>query len=144
MNPDLFGSAASGSLYRAAPPGGGAAYGSWSLAVNVDGTQGGGNVGITVDFCGSALATGIQGALHAMIWFKPTDGGGGLGGPGYTSLDDGNGSGIGGNDVNCPAGEWFDAPSRAVMGASMKTAYVTVGGIEGRKGVLYFDNIHFD
>lgn len=143
VNPTVVDNAATGSLRVEAPPGGGAAYGTRSLALNVDGTTGKGNAQISVDFCASQ-ATGVQGAFHVMVWFKPTDGGGGLGGPGYTNLNDGYGNSVSGIDVNVPAGVWFDAPSRNVLGANVKHADVTIGGIEGRRGVLYFDNIRFD
>jgi hypothetical protein len=48
------------------------------------------------------------------------------------------------NDVNCPANECFDVPSRAVMGANVKSVQLSIAGIDGHKGVLYFDNIYFD
>jgi hypothetical protein len=132
--------AASGALYLATPPGPGA--GVYSLALNVDGTAlSAGLATISLDFCpGAAPATGIQGAFHVMVWFKPTDGNGAVGGPGYTYLD----NGVAGPDINCPAGAWFDVPSNAVSGVSVKHVDVTIGGIEHHKGVLYFDNMHFD
>jgi hypothetical protein len=114
--------------------------------LNVDGTGlDYGNATISLDFCpGGALATGIQGKFHASSWFKPTDGNGAVGGPGYVSLNDGNGTGVGGSDTNCPAGVWFDVPSQALSGTSVKHVDVFVGGIENHKGVLYFDNMYFD
>ncbi len=144
MIPGIASDAVSGGLSVATPPGGGTTYGQRSLALNVDGTTGGTNAGIKVEFCGGSLATGIFGVLHAMIWFKPTDGGGALAGPGYLYLYDNSTSIVGGDDTNTPANGWFEVHSHGVMGASVKHAELTVSGISGRKGVLYFDNIYFD
>jgi hypothetical protein len=127
-------------LYLVAPPGTGG--GSWSLAVDIDGSKGSG-AAIALQLCGGAPATGLFGQLHAKVWFKPSDGNGGLGGPGYTYLT-GTGVGVGGHDVNCPAGVWFDAPSQNIAGTNVTHAHVTIGGIAGHKGTLYFDNIYFD
>lgn len=143
LTPDMPSNAARGSLYITTAPGPGA--GTRSLALNIDGTTGDTNASISIDFCpGGALATGIFGVFHARVWFAPSDNKGGLAGPGYTYLNDGAGTSVGGNDVNCPAGEWFDVPSRDIEGVSVKRAEVSISGIEGHKGVLYFDNIHFD
>jgi hypothetical protein len=138
--------AAKGAPFFPAPPGGGAAFGSHSLALNIDGTGlSSGLAGISLDFCpGGALATGIQGALHVSVWFKPTDGNGAPGGPGFTYLNDGNGGFVGGDDTTCPAGVWFDVPSHTLSVASVKHVDVTIGGLENHVGVLYFDNIYFD
>jgi hypothetical protein len=133
----------SGGLYYAAPPGGNG-FGAHSLALNVDASAAvnASFITITVEFCpGGALATGIQGAFHAQVWFKPTDGKGGLGGPGYSYIDNGS---VSGPDVNCPPGAWFDVPSNNVSGTSIKMVELTIGGIEGHKGVLYFDNMYFE
>jgi hypothetical protein len=135
--------AASGGLYLTTPPGTGA--GAHSLALNVDGTTGASIAQISLDFCpGGALATGIQGQLHVSVWFKPTDGNGSFGGPGDTSITDGNGTLVGVLDTACPAGVWFDVPSRSVLGVSVKHVEVAFSGLADRKGVLYFDNIYFD
>jgi len=136
--------AASGALYLATPPGTGA--GAHSLAVNVDGTNVvGGHVTVRLDFCpGAAPATGIQGAFHASIWFKPTDGNGNPSGPGYTYLSNG-GAGVGGGaDYNTPAGMWFQIQTDNAQGANVSHVDVSVDGLAGHKGVLYFDNMHFD
>jgi len=134
----------SGGLSLATPPGGGTSYGSHSLALNVDGTSGGTNAGIQVQFCGGSLATGIFGALHAKVWFKPTDGGGAVSGPGYLYLSDDSSTIVGGGDTNTPANSWFDVSSNGVMGANVVSAELEISGISGHKGVLYFDNIYFD
>lgn len=136
--------AASGGLYYATPPG--AAAGAKSLALNVDGTAADAlYITISVDVCpGGALATGIQGAFHAQVWFKPSDGKGALGGPGYTYINDGNDGVVSGPDVNCPAGEWFDVPSHSVAGTSIKQIELSIAGINGHKGTLYFDNMYFE
>jgi hypothetical protein len=136
-------SAASGGLYLATPPGAGA--GAHSLALNIDGTGTESSyIKISLNLCpGNALATGIQGAFRASVWFKPTDGGGGVGGPGYATLQSGN-SHIGGIDSNCPAGQWFEVPTQPVAGVSVSHVDLSIGGLEGRKGVLYFDNLRFD
>src|SRR6187551_3825160 len=85
-------------LYLAAPPGAGA--GSYSLALDVDGSTGKSGTTVVVELCpGSAAATGISGKFHASVWWKPNDGKGGLGGPGYAYLLPSGG----GTDVNCPA-----------------------------------------
>jgi hypothetical protein len=115
------------------------------LAVDVDGTSGDTNATISLDFCaGGALATGIQGALHVMVWYKPTDGGTAPSGPGYTYISDGSGTTVSSTDYNTPASQWFDIPTFNVSGASIKHVDVTISGIDGHKGTLYFDNIHFD
>ena len=126
-------------LYLAAPPGAGA--GSFSLAVDVDGSTGKDGTMVLVELCpGTAAATGILGKFHASVWWKPSDSNGALGGPGYAYwLPQG-----GGTDVNCPAGVWFDVPSQAVAGANITHVGVSIGGISGHKGTLYFDNIYFE
>jgi hypothetical protein len=126
-------------LYLAAPPGSGA--GSYSLAVDVDGTTGKSGTTILITLCpGSAAATGITGKFHASVWWKPSDNKGGLGGPGYAyTLPQG-----GGVDTNCPAGAWFDVPTQAVAGANITQVGVSIGGIDGHKGTLYFDNFYFE
>jgi hypothetical protein len=126
-------------LYLAAPPGAGA--GSYSLALDVDGSTGKNGTTIVVDLCpGSAAATGISGKFHASVWWKPSDSKGGLGGPGYAYLLPQGG----GTDVNCPAGVWFDVPTQPVAGANITNVGVSLGGIDGHKGTLYFDNIYFE
>ena len=119
--------------------------GAHSLALNIDGTGTDSSyIEISLNLCpGNALATGIQGAFRASIWFKPTDGGGGVGGPGYATLQSGNSS-IGGIDSNCPANQWFEVPTQPVAGVSVSHVDLSIGGLEGRKGVLYFDNLRFD
>ena len=126
-------------LYLAAPPGAGA--GSYSLAVDVDGTTGKDGTTVLIELCpGSAAATGISGKFHASVWWKPSDSNGALGGPGYAYwLPQG-----GGSDVNCPAGAWFDVPTQSVAGANITHIVVSIGGISGHKGTLYFDNIYFE
>ncbi|MEO8900735.1 MAG: hypothetical protein ABI488_03770 [Polyangiaceae bacterium] len=136
---------AKGNVYAATPPGAGG--GAHSLALQIDGSGAAyGHATISLNFCpGSAEATGIQGALHVSVWFQPTDSNGGPGGPGYTYLNDGNGGGsIGGEDTYVPANTWTDIPSYTVSGGSVAHADVTVDGLGGHKGTLYFDNIHFD
>lgn len=133
-----------GSLYVTTPPGPGG--GSNSLALNVDGTGlDYGHAGISLDFCpGAAPATGIQGQFHISIWFKPTDGNGPAGGPAYTYLYNG-GTGVGGgNDNASPANVWFEIATAYAMGASVSHVDVSVDGLGGHKGILYFDNAHFD
>lgn len=128
--------------YLVAPPGAGA--GSFSLAVDVDGSNGKSGTTLAIQLCpGGAPATGLQGAFHATVYWKPSDSNGGLGGPGYTFLS-GPGVNVGGIDSNCPAGVWFDAPSQNVAGVSVTQIGVSIGGIEGHKGTLYFDNMHFE
>lgn len=135
--------AMTGALFVAASPS--ANGGARSLAVNVDGTTGKGTAGIGVDFCSSGFANSIQGRFHMSVWFKPTDGGGGLGGPGWVYLNDGTSNVVvGGDDTNCPANQWFDLPTRTIAGTAVRRAELYVGGIEGRKGVLYFDNAYFE
>jgi len=130
--------AESGGLYLATPPD--SAGGTHSLALNVDGSVSGSFIKLTLQFCpGGALATGIQGKLHASVWFKATDGKGKIAGPGYTYLD-----GVSGPDVNTPEGQWFDAPTNAVAGTSVTKVDLSIGGINGHKGTLYFDNIYFE
>ena len=81
-------------LYLAAPPGAGA--GSWSLAVDVDGSNGKSGTTIALQLCaGSAPATGLDGKFHATVWWKPSDSNGQLGGPGYAYLS-GPGVNVGG------------------------------------------------
>jgi hypothetical protein len=138
-------SAATGGLYLATPPGGEAAYGKHSLALKVDGiTNAKYSVTISRDFCPTgAPATGIQGAFHAMVRFQPDNNtpSGGLGGPADVEL---SGVGTAEIDTNCPAGVWFDVASASLLGNSVSHVNVYVGGIDGHKGTLYFDNLHFD
>jgi len=126
-------------LYLATPPGAGA--GSYSLAVDVDGSTGKSGTTVMIALCpGSAAATGIAGKFHISVWWKPSDSNGGLGGPGYAySLPQG-----GGTDVNCPAGAWFDVPTQALAGINATHIGVSIGGIDGHKGTLYFDNAYFE
>ena len=144
MNTAGGNSAAVGSAFVTTPPGSGA--GSRSLAVNVDASAlAVGQVTVSVDFCpGGAQATGIQGAFHVSVWFKPSDSNGAPSGPGYAYLTNGNTVVNGGSDFNTPAGMWFELATAFAQGASVSHVDVTVGGLEGHKGVLYFDNAHFD
>ena len=126
-------------LYLATPPGSGA--GSYSLALDVDGATGKEGTAIVIALCpGSAAASGIYGKFHASVWWKPSDGKGKLGGPGYAYAT----PSVGGQDVNCPAGEWFDVPTQDIGGVNVTHIGVSIGGIEGHKGTLYFDNIYFE
>jgi len=126
-------------LYFATPPGSGA--GSYSMALDVDGSNGKSGTTIAIALCpGGAAATGITGKFHVSVWWKPSDSNGGLGGPGYAyTLPQG-----GGTDTNCPAGAWFDVPTQPVAGANITHLAVSIGGIDGHKGTLYFDNIYFE
>jgi hypothetical protein len=126
-------------LYFATPPGSGA--GSYSMALDVDGSNGKSGTTIAIALCpGGAAATGITGKFHVSVWWKPSDSNGGLGGPGYAyTLPQG-----GGTDTNCPAGAWFDVPTQPVAGANITHLGVSIGGIDGHKGTLYFDNIYFE
>jgi hypothetical protein len=129
-------------LYLAAPPGAGA--GSWSLAVDVDGSNGKSGTTIALQLCpASAPATGLDGKFHATVWWKPSDSNGQLGGPGYTYLS-GPGVNVGGQDTSCPANAWFDVPSQNIGGVNVTHIGVSIGGIEGHKGTLYFDNMYFE
>lgn len=130
--------AANGAVRVTTPPGPGA--GAYSLALTVDGTKANASfITISLDLCDGGFATGIQTAFHASVWFKPSDTNGKLAGPGYTYIDS-----VGGPDVNTPAGMWFDVPSNAVSGTSVKRIDLSIGGITNHKGVLYFDNMYFD
>jgi hypothetical protein len=129
-----------------APPGGGAAYGAHSLAVNVDATGDDyGFVTIGLDFCpGGAVANGIQGAFHALVWFKPGDATTVGGGPADVVVGGGSGT-VAEKDTAWTTTGWSDVPSDYVGGViSVKHVDVTVAGIAQRKGTLYFDNMHFD
>jgi hypothetical protein len=53
-------------------------------------------------------------------------------------------NGVAGPDVACPAGAWFDVPSDAVAGTSVTKIDLSIGGISGHKGTLYFDNLYFE
>lgn len=128
------------SLRAATAPGTGA--GARSLAVDVDGTgRDYGHVTIGLDFCGGAPATGLQGAFHASLWFQPTDSNGAPAGPAWTYLSNGS-SGVGGGaDYNTPANTWFQIQSDYANGANVSHVMVSVDGLGGHKGVLYFDNM---
>jgi len=144
VNTAAGGNAASGAVFATTPPGTGA--GSHSLAVNIDGTKANASyVTLSVNLCpGSAAATGIAGAFHVSVWFKPTDANGAPSGPGYTYLSNGSNTVVGGGDYNTPANTWFDIPSSYVMSVSVSRVDVSVGGLDGHKGVLYIDNAYFD
>jgi len=79
-----------------------------------------------------------------MVWFEDTDGGGGLPGPGFTYLGNGNTTTVGGGDTSVPAGTWFDVASDFVSGTSVSHVDVTFTWSDNRSGILYFDNIYFD
>ena len=100
---------------------------------------------LTAKVCPSSVsASGIAGAFHGSIYFKPNDGLGDDGEPAFIYPNNNGQSVASGGDSNVFSNKWVTIASGSFGGAAFSEIQFNVGISAGRTGTLYFDNFYFD